>query len=114
MVYSVFHSTDPAKLVLALRAYHMVTSALFFLDDQPTLRAISSLVLKSFKVCFHGFVELCFAVFALVVWEATLHANLILTLLTYTSVRILPREDTVGLLLHGHREGPFTFNQLAI
>ena len=43
VVHSVFHSTDPTKLVLAFRAYHVVAATVLLFYDQTALGAISHL-----------------------------------------------------------------------
>ena len=40
VVYFVFHSANPAKLIMALRAYHVVAAALLLLDNEAALRAV--------------------------------------------------------------------------
>lgn len=101
VVHFVLHAADPAELVLAFGADHMIAPALLLLHYEAALRTVGHRVLHAqiLEVLLHGHIELRFTILLPVVGQAAFHTDFVLAALALTVVRIRSREAGVGLLL---------------
>ena len=100
VVNSVLHAADPAELVIAFGADHVIAAAFLFLDNHATLWTVCHLILDILilKVLLHGHIQLRFTVLLHMVWKSTTHANLVIASSTLTIILIGASEARICLL----------------